>query len=513
MTISDTRPPSGRPPTVVGFPDGFLWGAATAAYQIEGAVAEDGRTPSIWDTFCRIPGAVLDGDTGDVACDHYHRMPRRRRADARARPRRRTASRWRGRGCGPTAAPVNPAGSTSTTGSSTSCSPPASRRGSRSTTGTCRRRSRTRAAGPTATPPTASPTTPLSVHDALGDRVPTWTTLNEPWCSAFLGYAGGQHAPGRREGVAGAGRRAPPAARARPGRRRAARAAAPTTPSGITPQPHRAPTRRPDRPGRPWTPRGGSTACTTGSSSTRSSAAATRPTCSRTPRTSTWQGEPWPTSCATATWRSSRTPIDVLGVNYYHGDAVSAHPHDRRRRGRQRPARRGRRGSPVRGHRARHLPQPRAAASPTWAGRSSPRACTGLLRAPARRLPAPPMLRHRERRGLRRRPSAPTAGARPRPDRLPRRPPARRAPRRSTQGVDVRGYFVWSLLDNFEWAYGYAKRFGLVYVDYDTQQRMPKESAALVRRRGGHRRVRVGLRTEHARPVPGATDSRRGGAR
>ena len=43
----------------------------------------------------------------------------------------------------------------------------------------------------------------LAVHDALGDRVPTWTTLNEPWCSAFLGYTGGQHAPGRQEGVAG----------------------------------------------------------------------------------------------------------------------------------------------------------------------------------------------------------------------------------------------------------------------------------------------------------------------
>jgi beta-glucosidase len=51
----------------------FVWGAATSAYQIEGAVAADGRTPSIWDTFCRVPGAVDNGDTGDVACDHYHR--------------------------------------------------------------------------------------------------------------------------------------------------------------------------------------------------------------------------------------------------------------------------------------------------------------------------------------------------------------------------------------------------------------------------------------------------------
>jgi beta-glucosidase len=57
------------------FPDDFVWGAATAAYQIEGAADEDGRGPSIWDTFSRTPGKTLNGDTGDVACDHYHRYP------------------------------------------------------------------------------------------------------------------------------------------------------------------------------------------------------------------------------------------------------------------------------------------------------------------------------------------------------------------------------------------------------------------------------------------------------
>src|SRR5262249_56090441 len=55
------------------FPEGFKWGAATAAYQIEGAASEDGRRPSIWDTFSRTPGNVFLGHTGDVACDHYHR--------------------------------------------------------------------------------------------------------------------------------------------------------------------------------------------------------------------------------------------------------------------------------------------------------------------------------------------------------------------------------------------------------------------------------------------------------
>ena len=55
------------------FPNEFAWGCATASYQIEGAVAEDGRKPSVWDTFSKTPGRTLNGDTGDVACDHYHR--------------------------------------------------------------------------------------------------------------------------------------------------------------------------------------------------------------------------------------------------------------------------------------------------------------------------------------------------------------------------------------------------------------------------------------------------------
>src|SRR5215468_6676495 len=58
---------------LTGFPPDFLWGAATAAYQIEGAAEEDGRGASVWDTFSHQPGRVKDGSTGDVACDHYHR--------------------------------------------------------------------------------------------------------------------------------------------------------------------------------------------------------------------------------------------------------------------------------------------------------------------------------------------------------------------------------------------------------------------------------------------------------
>ena len=72
VTAAQQQTPS-APDASRSFPKGFLWGSATASYQIEGAAAEDGRTPSIWDTYARTPGRVRNGDTGDIATDHYHR--------------------------------------------------------------------------------------------------------------------------------------------------------------------------------------------------------------------------------------------------------------------------------------------------------------------------------------------------------------------------------------------------------------------------------------------------------
>ena len=60
-------------PRLTEFPKGFVWGAAAASYQVEGAAAADGKGPSIWDMFTRKPGAIWKDQTGDVACDHYHR--------------------------------------------------------------------------------------------------------------------------------------------------------------------------------------------------------------------------------------------------------------------------------------------------------------------------------------------------------------------------------------------------------------------------------------------------------
>ena len=81
-------------PSTVRFPEGFVFGSATASYQIEGAVDEDGRGPSIWDVFSRTPGKVLNGATGDVADAHYHRLE----SDLDLMACTRTGSPWPGRG-------------------------------------------------------------------------------------------------------------------------------------------------------------------------------------------------------------------------------------------------------------------------------------------------------------------------------------------------------------------------------------------------------------------------------
>ena len=191
--------------TRLDFPDHFVWGAATAAYQIEGAVAMDGRTPSIWDTFSRVPGAVVDGHTGDVACDHYRRMP-----DDVVLMKELGLDSYRFSVAWPRVRPdggaVNEAGLDFY------------RRLVDELLAADIRPWLTLYhwdlpqvlddAGGWTNRDTAHRFLDFaqSVYDAVGDRVPTITTLNEPWCSAFLGYTAGHHAPGRQEGAAGLGR-------------------------------------------------------------------------------------------------------------------------------------------------------------------------------------------------------------------------------------------------------------------------------------------------------------------
>ena len=230
------------------FPPAFLWGTATASYQIEGAVAEDGKGESIWDRFSHTPGNIANGDTGDVACDHYHRYredvdlmadlglnayrfsiawPRLfPNGDGRLNPAgldfyQRLVDRLLERGITPMATLYHwdlPLALQE-------------RQGGWTSRDTAHRFADYAAAA----------------FNGLGDRVGHWITLNEPWVSAFLGYHDGSARPGRsRPDERGPGR-ASPAPRARPrGRRVPGGRAARRDRDHAQPQPGR-PGQRPGR--------------------------------------------------------------------------------------------------------------------------------------------------------------------------------------------------------------------------------------------------------------------------
>ncbi|WP_099331971.1 glycoside hydrolase family 1 protein [Actinomyces minihominis] len=179
------------------FPKDFLLGAAAAAYQIEGAVDEDGRGPSIWDVFSGVPGAIVNGETGAVACDHYHRY----REDVALMKELglqtyRFSTSW-ARVC-PDGVHVNQKGLDFY---------------SRLVDELLRadilpwltlyhwdlpQALQDEGGWPNRDTAYRFRDYALTVHDALHDRVRVWTTLNEPWCSSFLSYTGGEHAPGHR---------------------------------------------------------------------------------------------------------------------------------------------------------------------------------------------------------------------------------------------------------------------------------------------------------------------------
>ena len=189
-------------PLTVTFPSAFLWGAATSAYQIEGAVREDGRTPSIWDTFSHMPGKTAGGETGDIAVDHYHRYRDdvALMADLGLNAYRFSVSwsRVQPTGRGPAvqvgldfyrrlvdellAHGIKPA----------------------VTLYHWDLPQELEDAGGWPERETAYRFAEYAqiLGEALGDRVEQWITLNEPWCSAFLGYGSGVHAPGRTDPAA-----------------------------------------------------------------------------------------------------------------------------------------------------------------------------------------------------------------------------------------------------------------------------------------------------------------------
>jgi beta-glucosidase len=465
------------------FPPGFLFGAATAAYQIEGAAHEDGRRDSIWDAFSRVPGAVINGDNGDVACDHYHLY----RDDVALMKSMglqtyRFSTSWsRVR---PDGGALNPRGVDYyqrlvdelleagilpwLTLYHWDLPQALQDRGGWTVRDTADRFTEYA----------------LDMHDALGDRVGVWTTLNEPWCSSFLSYTAGIHAPGHysvTEGMLAAhhlllghGQTV-----------RELRARDASLELGITLNLTVADPADPHDPG---------------------DVAAARRIDGRFNR---WFLDPvfrgaYPVDvldeiraedpAAVDALESAVHPgdletistrIDSLGVNYYHGELVGAR-------------------SPAVPARSGDAPTARRAASPFpaagdihWYDRGLPQTAmhwdvqpeglTRLLRRVSDEYAAPAgtTLFITENGAAYDDELVIDAGEKRVHD----------ADRTEfvrvhlgavldaiDAGVDVRGYFYWSLLDNFEWAWGYEKRFGIVHVDYDTQERTLKDSGREYRR-------------------------------
>ena len=452
-------------PVVLGFPAGFAWGTATASYQIEGAVREGGRTPSIWDTFSHRPGAVHAGDTGDVADDHYHRYPEdvALLADLGVSHYRFSLAWPRlqpdGRG------PINPAGLDfyqrlvdELLG-----------RGIQPWV-TLYHWDLPQAledAGGWPVRDTADRFAEYAalVHDRLRDRIRTWTTLNEPWCSAFLGYAEGAHAPGRTE---------PAAALAAAHHLllghglavRALRDQDPGSTLGITLNLH------------PIDP-------ATGSDADADAARRVDAVCNRVFLDPVFRGaypDDLRADVAGVTdmgfvrdgdERTIAAPIDVLGVNYYRRTIVAPGPGPR-------PS-----AAWVGSEDVQEVERGLPATEMGW--EIDPGGLYDLLRRIQRDYGPIPL--YVTENGAAFADTVGPDGTVADLDRVAYLDGHLRAAREAIEdGVDLRGYFVWSLLDNFEWAFGYSKRFGLVYVDYATQRRILKDSAhwfAAVTRRNG----------------------------
>jgi len=439
----------------LSFPTGFVWGAATASFQIEGATTVDGRTDSIWDEFCRRPGAVVNGDTGDPATDHY----RRYESDIELMSSLglgayRFSVAWpRVR---PDAGAVNEPGLDFYD----------------------RLVDRLLAAGiaPYATlyhwdlPQTlqvdggwASRETPYrfaeyaeTVAERLGDRVTGWMTMNEPWCAAFLGYASGRHAPGVTSPTAavaavhhlllGHGLALE--------RIRASSAA----PAGITLNLF------------PVHPE-------TDSDEDAETARRVDGLQNRVFLDPVLRGEypadvladltPYglPGLIKDGDLATIGAPVDLLGVNYYRGLLVGA------------PTEPAAPGAPtewigVEGARFLDSGHPRTEMG--W--EVQPEGLAELLVDLHREFPDLPL--YVTENGAAYPDEMSESGEVVDHDRVAFLDGHLRASLSAIQqGVDLRGYFYWSLLDNLEWAEGYAKRFGLVHVDFDSQRRTPKESA------------------------------------
>ncbi|WP_216211224.1 GH1 family beta-glucosidase [Amycolatopsis aidingensis] len=440
---------------IVPFPNNFVWGVATAAFQVEGSTTVDGRSASIWDVFCRQPGAVVGGDTGDPAADHYRRMAEdvALMADLGIRAYRFSIAWPRVR---PDGGAVNPAGldfyqrlvdellahdiAPWPTLYHWDLPQALEDRG-----GWANRETVYRFAEYTE-----------SVLGVLGDRVANWTTFNEPWCSSFLGYAAGKHAPGRTD----------PHAAVAAGHHlllahghglEVIREHAPTAQAGITL--NLFPVQAAD----PRDPVDVEAARRIDGLQNRFFL---EPLLRGAyPDDLLADLAPYQLAAHLRDGDLERiaAPLDLLGVNYYRDHHVSGH-------------RDGESGPPSPWVGAEHVSFPRRNLPRTdsdW--EVNPDGLTTLLLDLHQRYPGLPFYVTENGAAY---PDVLTEDGVEDLDRAEFLTAHLRAARVALdQGVDLRGYFYWSLLDNFEWAEGYAKRFGLVHVDYATQRRTPKLSA------------------------------------
>lgn len=476
-----THSPSGASARWRSFPDGFVWGTATASYQIEGGAKADGRGPSIWDTFAHTPGNVRGGDTGDVACDHFHRWE----SDldlmkALGIPTYRFSVAW------PRVVPDG-AGAVNAAGLDFY---------DRLVDGLL-----DRGITPLVTLyhwdlPDAlqqgggwvDRTTALHfaryaelVAERLGDRVTQFSTLNEPYCTSYLGYASGVHAPGIRDaasayaaahhlnlahglGTAGIRRGAPDAevsislnvAQVYAATDRPEDIAAARHVDGIANRIFLDPMIR-----------GGYPDDVVESTRHLTDWAFVQP----------GDGE------------AMYAPPDLLGVNFYSPSRICATPTGRPavdaadlpRTGRwtEDPSAPRRDPLPWPGtDRAMSVPQPGPYTDMGW--RIEPSAFTDLLVRLGHDYPDVPMAVTENGCAY---DDGPDASGRVRDERRIAYLTSHLTAVHDAieQGADVRGYYLWSFLDNFEWALGYDKRFGIVHVDYESLVRTPKDSAAWYR--------------------------------
>ena len=432
--------------SIFEFPQDFLWGTATASFQVEGAAKEDGRGESIWDRFCQIPGKVFAGANGDVACDQYHRyredIQLMKEAGIQAY---RFSIAW---------PRIYPEGT-----------------GSVNPKGIAYYRALATALWEAGIEPVATLyhwDLPQALQDRggwenretaivfetyaktcfaeLGDLIHTWITLNEPWCSAYLGYAMGQHAPGITDKPA-AIRAVHHLNLAHGLAVRAFRESGKLGKIGITwncilPRP--ATKSEADRRASEWI-------------IDRDTRMFTGPVCGHGYPQSFLDASGLSVPVETGDMELISAPIDFAGLNYYSESAVAWDEQSE---------------DPV-----RWVPAWQDTTDMGWP--IVPQGLVRYLRWLADETGGIPI--YVTENGCAQKDDVVL-------DEMGRRrvhDAGRIAYLRShfaacrqalEEHIPLRGYFLWSLLDNFEWSHGYSKRFGIIYIDYNTLQRIPKDS-------------------------------------